>query len=281
MTGTVDATQELAVFLRSRRERLDPRDLGLPLRRQTRRTPGLRREEVAELAGVSTDYIVRLEQGRPLRPSSDVLEALARALRLAPHERAYLFDLAQQRQPQDGKPAETAAPELRQLVEDLAPLPAMVTNHRSDILAWNREMARLLLDFDLLPPRQRNSMWLCLLHPGMRDFFADRERSVREGIAGLRAAWAAHPEDPVLADRIDEFRSGSPEFAHWWDQRDISLNGRGRKTLRHPDVGSVTVRYEALLPLEDPDQRLIIYRAADPDSQAALNRLCDSASTAG
>lgn len=280
MTGTVDATQELAVFLRSRRERLHPRDLGLPPRRQTRRTPGLRREEVAELAGVSTDYIVRLEQGRGLRPSSDVLEALARALRLDTDERAYLFDLARQRQPNGAKPATTAAPELRMLIDDLSPLPAMVVNHRCDILAWNREMSMLLLDLDALPPQQRNTMWLCLLHPGMGEFFADRERSMREGIADLRAAWAANPDDTVLAERIDEFRAGSADFAHWWAKRDVRVNGRGRKTLCHPDVGAITVKYEALTPLQDPDQRLIIYRAADEDSQSALNRLCDSTSTA-
>ncbi|WP_280266870.1 helix-turn-helix domain-containing protein [Nocardia wallacei] len=273
MTGTVDTTQELAAFLRARRERLDPRDLGLPARR-SRRTPGLRREEVAELAGVSVDYIVRLEQGRGLRPSAEVLEALAGALRLDADERAYLFDLARQRQPTDDKPATTAAPALRLLVADLSPLPAMVVNHRYDILAWNPQMARLLLDFDTLPSQQRNSMWLCLLHPGMRDFFADRERTVREGIADLRAAWAVHPEDRVLADLIGEFRSRSAEFERLWAKRDVRVNGRGHKTLVHPEVGAVTVAYEALQPLQDPDQRLIIYRAADEDSQAALDRLC-------
>lgn len=273
MTGTVVATQELGAFLRTRRERLDPSDFGLPLRRRSRRTPGLRREEVADLAGVSTDYIVRLEQGRGLRPSPEVLDALAQALRLAPDERMYLFDLARQRPPDDGKPATTASPELARLVADLAPLPAMVLNHRYDILAWNREMSRLLLDFDALPPRHRNSMWLCLLYPGMGDFYADRERTVREGIAGLRAAWAAHPDDRVLADLIDEFRRGSAEFAELWERRDVRVQGRGRKTMHHPRVGAVTVAYEALMPLQDPDQRLIIYRAADESSQAALDRL--------
>lgn len=108
ITPAVDTTQELAAFLRTRRERLNPQDVGLPSRRQARRTPGLRREEVAELAGVSIDYIVRLEQARGLRPSADVVEALARALRLAPDERAYLFDLARQRPRDAGKPATVA-----------------------------------------------------------------------------------------------------------------------------------------------------------------------------
>lgn len=128
-----DRTHELAAFLRTRRERLNPRDLGLPLRRQARRTPGLRREEVAELAGVSTDYIIRLEQGRGLRPSPEVLDALARALRLSADETAYLFDLAEQRRPNSGKSSTVAAPALALLVDELSPHPAMLVNHRYDV----------------------------------------------------------------------------------------------------------------------------------------------------
>ncbi|MEU9793533.1 helix-turn-helix transcriptional regulator [Streptomyces sparsogenes] len=272
-TPTVDPTQELAAFLRTRRERLDPRDLGLPPRRQTRRTPGLRREEVAELAGVSVDYIVRLEQGRGLRPSADVVEALAGALRLAPAERAYLFNLTRQRPRHADKPATTAPPPLARLVADLSPLPVMLMNHRYDILAWNREMTGLLMDFDTLPPARRNAMWLCLMHPQIREFYVDRERVVREGIAHLRAAWAAHPEDRALTDLITEFITGDEDFARLWAERDIEVNGRGRKVIRHPDAGVIAVRFEVLLPLQDPDQRLLIFRAADEESQSALDRL--------
>lgn len=274
MTDTVDTTQELAAFLRSRRERLDPRDLGLPSRRQARRTPGLRREEVAELAGVSVDYVVRLEQGRGLHPSADVVEALARALRLTPVERAYLFDLARQRPRGADQPATTAAPPLARLVAGLSPLPAMLMNHRFDILAWNREMARLLLDFDTLPPPRRNSMWLCLMHPETRAMYVDRERVMREGIAHLRAAWAAHPEDRALTDLITECIARDEEFARLWVERDIEVNGRGHKMMRHPDVGVLAVHFEVLAPLQDPDQRLVIFRAADDESQSALDRLC-------
>ncbi|WP_021594075.1 helix-turn-helix transcriptional regulator [Actinomadura welshii] len=273
ITPAVDTTQELAAFLRTRRERLDPQDVGLPPRRQARRTPGLRREEVAELAGVSIDYVVRLEQARGLRPSADVVEALARALRLAPDERAYLFDLAGRRPPNAGKPATAAAPPLASLVADLSPLPAMLLNHRFDILAWNREMARLQLDFDTLPPSQRNAMWLCLMHPQIREHYVDRERVVREGIARLRAAWAAHPEDETLADLIAEFITHSEEFARMWAERDVKVNGRGHKVVRHPEVGMITMHFEVLMPLQDPEQRLMICRAADDESQAALDRL--------
>lgn len=273
MTGTVNATQELAAFLRARRARLHPDDVGLPARRQSRRTPGLRREEVAELAGVSTDYVVRLEQGRGLRPSADVLEALSRALRLSADERAYLFDLARQRMPGGGAPATAPAPALAMLVEQLSPLPAMLVNHRYDILAWNAEMASLITDFDTLPAQRRNSMWLCLLDPALRDFYVERERVIREGVADLRAAWAAHPDDQRLADLIGEFKACSEEFARAWDRHDVKVQGRGNKPLCHPEVGPLVVTYEVLMPVQDPDQRIIIYRAADPGSQAALNRL--------
>ncbi|MEU0279074.1 helix-turn-helix domain-containing protein [Streptomyces sp. NPDC088147] len=273
-THTVDTTQELAAFLRTRRERLDPRDLGLPSRRQARRTPGLRREEVAELAGVSVDYVVRLEQGRGLRPSADVVEALAGALRLSPVERAYLFDLAQQRPRNAGTPATTAAPPLARLVTDLSPLPAMLMNHRYDILAWNHEMTRLLLDFGTLPPAQRNSMWLCLMHPETREFYVDREHVVREGVAHLRAAWAAHPEDRALTDLVAAFITHDEEFARLWAERDIKANGRGHKVMRHPDVGVIALHFEVLVPLQDQDHRLVIFRAADDESQSALDRLC-------
>lgn len=270
---TVDTTQELAAFLRTRRERLDPQDFGLPSRRRSRRTPGLRREEVAELAGVSIDYIVRLEQARGLRPSGDVVEALARALRLTPDERAYLFDLTRQRRRGAVGSTSTAAPQLARLVADLSPLPAMLTNHRYDILAWNGAMARLLLDFGTLPPSRRNAMWLCLLHPRISAYYVDRDRVVREGIAHLRAAWAAHPEDAALTGLITEFITHDEEFARLWAEGDVKVNGRGHKVMRHPDAGEIALHFEVLMPLQDTDQRLMICRAADDASQSALDRL--------
>jgi transcriptional regulator with XRE-family HTH domain len=276
MSTITDVTQELGAFLRTRRERLAPGDVGLPEHRRARRTPGLRREEVAELAGVSVDYVVRLEQGRGLRPSPEVLEALAGALRLSDAERLYLFDLAQQRPGNRRRKVEVDGP-LAQLVLDLSPLPTMLTNHRNDILAWNPEMVRLLhVDFDELPERHRNGMWLCLLHPAMRTFYLDREQVICEGIADLRAAWAAHPEDNELAELVEELRTDSPEFDRLWVQRDVQLRGRGHKRLLHPVAGKLTIQFEVLSSLQAPDQRLVIYRAADEDSQSTLDKLVSS-----
>ncbi|MGD0555355.1 MAG: helix-turn-helix transcriptional regulator [Streptosporangiaceae bacterium] len=267
-----DATEELAAFLRSRRERLEPAEAGLPPGVRPRRTPGLRREEVAELAGVSVDYVVRLEQGRGLRPSPEVLEAFARALRLSEDERVYLFDLVRQR-PRERAPRATAAESLNRLVADLSPRPAMVIDHRFDILAWNDEIAALLLDFDRMPADERNMAWLCVAHPGFRDFYVDRERVVRESIADLRAAWAANSDDKALDDLITRMRAASPEFARLWRQHDVRVNGRGLKRLLHPVAGEITIEFEALQPIQDPDQRLIIYRAADERSAQRLAAL--------
>lgn len=272
MSGKVDVAHELAAFLRTRRERLAPGDLDLPERRRLRRTPGLRREEVAELAGVSVDYVVRLEQGRGLRPSPDVLDALARALRLSDDERVYLFDLAQQR-PANRRRITSQAGPITQLVRDLSPLPAMLLNHRFDILAWNPEMAGLMFDFAALPDDQRNVLWLCMLHPALSDFYRDRERVIRECIADLRAAWAARPDDTALGELVGRLISRSEEFARLWALRDVRVNGRGQKPLLHPRVGPLTVEFDVLTPLQDPHQRLVIYRAADTASQVALDAI--------
>jgi transcriptional regulator with XRE-family HTH domain len=274
----VDPTHELATFLRTRRERLTPAEVGLP-ERPRRRTPGLRREEVADLAGVSVDYVIRLEQGRGLRPSPEVLEALARALRLSQDERGYLFDLARQRPVRSRRPAPKAAPSLAQLVHDLSPLPCVLVDHRFDVLAWNPEMAELMLDFGALPPAQRNMLRVCILHPQLREFLRDREHSVREGIADLRAAWAANPDDEGLAELVHDLRSCSTEFARLWALQDVKVNGRGRKPLLHSEVGPLTVEYEVLTPLQDPDQRLLVYRAADDASRLALDKIAHRAAT--
>jgi transcriptional regulator with XRE-family HTH domain len=277
MSQAPDVTRELAAFLRTRRERLTLADVALPERGRQRRTPGLRREEVAELAGVSTDYVVRLEQGRGLRPSPEVLDALAGALRLDRDERAYLFDLVGHRisGPETTEAGEPAA-ELAGLVAALSPLPAMLVDHRFDILIWNGEMAGLMCDFAKLPDEQRNTMWLCILDPRFREFYRDREKTVREGIADLRAAWAARPDDTALEALITALNR-SEEFARLWAQRDVRVNGRGVKRLCHQTLGPLAVQYEALIPLQNPELRLIVYRAADPVTQRAFDVLAEDA----
>lgn len=134
-------------------------------------------------------------------------------------------------------------------------------------------MSKLLLDFDTLPPTQRNAIWLCLVHSEIRKFYVDRERVLREGVAHLRAAWAAHPHDEELTALIAELITRDEKFARLWAERDVKVNGRGRKVMRHPDAGVVAVHFEVFMPLQDTDQRLMICRAADDESQSALDRL--------
>ncbi|WP_211658630.1 helix-turn-helix transcriptional regulator [Phytoactinopolyspora halophila] len=274
MSTTADISHELADFLRTRRKRLAPDDVELRTGGRTRRTPGLRREEVAELAGVSVDYVIRLEQARGLRPSPGVLEALANALRLTDDERAYLFDLARQRPTGRRRAARPDPGPLGQLVHDLEPLPAMLLNHRLDIITWNDAMSRLVMvDLDSLPAEHRNVMWLCVLQLPHRDFYLEREQVIRQGIADLRAAWASRTDDPEMATLIDELTSQSAEFARLWDEHDVRVNGRGRKRLRHPEAGRIDIDFDALTPLDDRDQRLVVYRAADDASQTALDTI--------
>lgn len=265
--------RELAALLRTRREALHPADVGLPPRVGTSRTPGLRREEVAALAGVSVDYLIRLEQARDVRPSAQVVQALASALRLDAHQAGYLFTLAGHRIPERlGAPAVPSG--LSRMVTEFAPSPAMVLNHRLDILQWNEPMAALLLDFDRRPVRERNVMRMCFLDERFHGFYPDVE-VVRGAVADLRAAWATHSADQQLALLIAELERDSIDFAHHWRSREVTVRASGTKAMHHPQGGRLSVTFEVLAPLGDPDLRLIVYRAADVSSQHVLDRLIE------
>lgn len=266
------ARRELAALLRNRREALQPAQVGLPARVGASRTPGLRREEVAALAGVSVDYLVRLEQARDARPSAQVALALADALQLDNDQRDYLFTLAGHRAP-ERSPRPEVPTGLTRLLDDVHPLPAMVLNHRLDILAWNDVMAALLLDLDEQPVPNRNVMRMCFLDNRFRTFYQGRDDVVRGAVADLRAAWAAHATDRRLASLIDELEQGSAEFSRYWRSREVAVRAQGDKPMNHPVVGPLTVTYDVMAPLGDPDLRLIIYRAADGPSQTALDEL--------
>jgi transcriptional regulator with XRE-family HTH domain len=270
----VDRHAEFALFLRSRRERLSPEDSGLPPSTKRRRTPGLRREEVAQLAGVSVDYYVRLEQGRKLRPSPAVLKALARALQLEPDEFQHMVTLLNQ----GSRTAAPRAPErvrpgVRRLLEQLDPTPAFVLGRRMDVLAWNTMAAALFGDFGSVPASRRNMIWLLFLHPSARSRYVNWADNARESIAHLRAAYGRHPDDPAMAELVDELSAKSVEFRELWARRDVREKGYGRKVIDHPDVGRLELEYETLR-LPDGDQALVTFTApADSPSQAALDLL--------
>ncbi|GAB3148380.1 helix-turn-helix transcriptional regulator [Amycolatopsis sp. NPDC004378] len=248
----------LGEFLRSRRERLSPAALGLPDRRR-RRTPGLRREEVAELAGIGVDWYIRLEQGRTVSPSSSTVEALARALRLDDTESAHLRALAR-------NPARTAftrekVPEAtRRLVEGLAE-PAYVTGRRWDVLVWNRAVTELFVDFGAVPEADRNILVFMLLDARARRLFgAGWAGQAEHVVAQFHAAHDLWAGDPAFTELATRLRSGCPEFAAWWENHEVVHGGSGRKTLCLPEPR--VFDYATFQANEDPALRVTIYAPA-------------------
>ncbi|EFL22447.1 putative transcriptional regulator [Streptomyces himastatinicus ATCC 53653] len=267
--------RELADFLRSRRERITPADVGLPAGPR-RRTPGLRREEAAQLAYISTEYYTRLEQARGPRPSREVLTGLARALRLSDAERAHLHHLA------GAPPAPPPGPsrEVRQSILDLLRrLPqaaAIVTSAIYEVIAWNDLACALMEDFSALPRRDRNLARRAFLGPhrhGRRLYgVSDADAFARTTARTLRATAARYPDDPEVAELIAELLDGSEEFARLWASHDVCAAPTLCKTFQHPMVGPVTVNCDAL-DITDRDQRVVFYTATPGSSSEEALRL--------
>jgi len=266
--------EELAHFLRNRRESLKPQDVGLPSGGR-RRTPGLRREEVAQLAGVGATWYTWLEQGRDVRASLDVLEALARALRMDGAERTHLVLLGRGEEPAPcRRPAERVTPTLRRLIENLGPNPAFILGRRWDYLAWNDATVALLGDLGRIPRAQRNHAWLTFTDPARREMFTDWERSSRLLVAKFRADSARHIGDPEFESLISALRSNSREFAKAWERHEVSHDGGGRKDLRHPQAGMLSFSHAVFHPSEAVQQRLVLYTPLpDHDTPAKLAAL--------
>jgi transcriptional regulator with XRE-family HTH domain len=259
----VDHGDLLGEFLRARRARVRPEDVGLP-EGARRRVPGLRREELARLAGVSVDYYVRLEQGRASHPSAEVLDALARALLLDQAERRHLHELVSPSAP--ARRPESVRPALRQLLDRLDDVPAFVLDRRMNVLAWNHLAAALIVDFAELPPAHRNVVRFMCLDDRARDLYPDWDRCARVNVGLLRRAAGLDPDDPQLAALVGELSLKSPEFARWWGEHEVSEKTYGTKRYRHPIVGELTVRYETFM-LPDDDQSLVTY-STEPGSES-------------
>lgn len=271
----MNVNTELREFLRTRRARLLPEAVGLPTYGERRRVPGLRREELAHLAGVSFDYYVRLEQGRTRNVSESVLDAVASALRLTATERAHLFNLARPTRPHRGtETAPRIRSGLRTLVESIVEVPAFVVDLHYDVVAWNALAAALIFDFDAAPPRDRNMARFLFLDERARSIYADWDTAARESVATLRMAAGRDPNDPVLNELIGELSVKSAAFRRWWAEHDVKERTHGSKRYRHPVVGEITVAYEALLLPADPGLTLMVYTVeAGSPSEAALRRL--------
>jgi transcriptional regulator with XRE-family HTH domain len=256
---------EFGKFLRARRGDLRPGDVGLPAGTGTRRTPGLRREELAALAGVSIDYYIRLERGKETHPSPAVVEALADALGLNQEERAFLHELAARaaRRASEPRPlpSRRVRPTITQLLETLRPNPAYVVSRTNDLLAANPGGLRLLHGIADWPERQRNTVRYIFLHPAARELWADWEQKAKGCVAQLRAIAGTDPDAPDLAALVGELIVKSPDFTRLWERYEVHTIGDGEKTLRHPDVGTMTLSHEGLSLNRAHGQRLIIYMA--------------------
>ncbi|ROR42819.1 helix-turn-helix domain-containing protein [Kitasatospora cineracea] len=267
----MERSREIADFLRTRRAAIAPGPAGLPADGRVRRVPGLRRDEVARLAGVSTEYYTRLEQGRAGRPSTEVVQALARALRLDPSEREHLADLL--------LPAEHAArraperpqrvrPGLHLMLETLAHVPAFVLGRRTDVLAANRLAREVLVDFDALPATRRNMARYYLLDPQARERVGDWATIAAETVAMLRLEAGRRPDDRRLAELIGELTLRCPEFTAWWNDHRVLRRTHGAKHYVHPLVGDLHFSYESFQAPGDPDQTLCVY-SVEPASPTA------------
>ncbi|MFF3089938.1 helix-turn-helix transcriptional regulator [Streptomyces nojiriensis] len=271
----MDRSSEISEFLRTRRARITPEQAGLAPNAGPRRVPGLRREEVAQLAGVSVDYYIRLERGRSQGVSEAVLDAVARALHLDETERAHLFDLAQ--------PTTTAArtrrkrpvapqrvrPALYRALDALS-VPAVVQGRRLDVLAANPLGYALFADFASRPHRDRNFARFVFLDQAALSLYTDWERVAQDTVAALRLYAGRHADDPQLTELIGELSLHSDTFRRLWADHDVRAHTTGTKRLHHPLVGDLTLDYVVLAAEDDPEQSLAIYtpEPASPSAEA-------------
>jgi transcriptional regulator with XRE-family HTH domain len=275
----MDTSGELGGFLRSRRAHLQPDDVGL-VSHGARRVPGLRREELAQLAGVSVTYYTRLEQGQSLNASDAVLEAVSRALRLTPDERAHLLDIARpsrkKRRPAS-RPA-TARLGTRQLIGALESVPAVVMDSRSDVLAWNRLGHSLLAghhdpESPYSPADRPNLTRMLFLDEHTRELYTDWAGEARRSVASLRLVAGRHPHDRRLAELIGELSVRSKEFSALWAGHSVTSCTFGTKCFHHPTVGPLELSFEVLVAPDDAGHRTILYSAAPGSPAEAALRL--------
>ena len=264
--------QALAAFLRQRRELLTPAEVGLPAGFR-RRTPGLRREEVAQLANVGVSWYVWLEQGRDVHPSAQVLESLAQALRLTVNERRHLFLLAGQPLPSHGASSgESVSPALQQTLDDLNPTPALILGRRLDYLVWNMAADALFsMTATAEGPYPHNLVWRLFTSPTMRRR-PNWEPLARGTLAEFRAASARYPGDRSFETLIEDLKEISPEFRLWWPHHDARSTLEGHKSLDHPTLGRLEFEEVTLQVLNDSDIRIVIY-APNATTRAKLEQL--------
>ncbi|MER7681037.1 helix-turn-helix transcriptional regulator [Streptomyces sp. NPDC096934] len=279
MSETRSPHSELGAFLKARRAELTPAEVGLADDGTLRRVPGLRRDEVARLATMSTGYYTRIEQGR-LPASATALASLVRALRLDEAQRTYLYELAGQMPAAPRRrPAHKVRPSVQRMLDGLSHLPALLLGRYDDILAWNAAATALYRDFGELPARKRNYTRLLFLDPMMRDLYVDWEDAGRISAARLRMETAGNPDDPRLAELVGELTVRSPEFHEWWNGRIVTDLSHGTKRYHHPLVGPLTLDCDTWASPDDPHIRLMVLTAEDGSREDEALRILSSWNT--
>lgn len=269
--------QALAAFLRTRRARLQPAEVSLPARRR-RRTPGLRREEVAELANIGVSWYTLLEQGQDVHPSRQVLASLAQALRLTAAERQHLFLLARQEVSAPVAPEEEAVtPALQRVVDVLTPHPAFVVGRRWDALTWNRAADLLFRFHEPYPPHSRNVVWRFFMKPEARWHDLDWERQAQSLVAYFRADYARYPGDESFQAVIADLQRVSPQFRLWWEQQDVRGLPDGIRSMRHPTLGLLEFEHVTFQASTTPDLRVKVYTASAETAARLAQALSTSA----
>lgn len=269
--------QLIGEFLRNRRARIAPADVGLP-EQGRRRTPGLRREEVAILAGVGVSWYTWLEQGRNANPSSQSLKRLARVLKLAPDETTYLFELAGHAVPRaTAVVSETVSASLQRVLDLMEQAPAYVLNRRWDRIAWNDAAVALLGDFSLEPRAQLNMVRRVFTNPATRQYVGNWEEIAQAELAEFAASCARYPDDPWAAELIEELNAASPEFREWWPRRSILTKRTKRSLIHHPKFGVIALEVSSYQVSDDPDLTLRVYAPLpEDDSPAKLRRAIEA-----
>ena len=269
--GRASEREELAAFLRSRRERLTPAAVGLPTTAR-RRTPGLRREEVAQIAGVGVTWYTWLEQGRNIQVSPHFLEQIARALRFDATERAHLFTLAHNRPPPLTSTAMSSVTPALQRLLDTIEAPAYLATANLDVVAWNAVLSAVFGDFDALAPAERNMLWLVFASAQHRRTIPNWESEARGMLARFRVEFGRHRDDPAFLDLIERLQRASHEFHRWWSEHDVTRRGETTKSFNGP-FGRMSMEQTAFAVEEAPDLRLIVYTPIDEATRGMVRKL--------
>lgn len=276
MKDDIQRRETLADFLRTRRARLSPAEAGFPAGRR-RRLPGLRREEVAQLANIGVSWYTSLEQGRDISPSLDVLHSLADALQLSPEERQHLLLLANQQPAAIFPQIETVSPVLLRVLEDLNPDPAYIMNRRWDYVAWNKAAKCVFFPENIAsPPYERNLVWRIFANPANQEGFVEWEEKAQAILAEFRAETARYADEDWHKQLVADLQRISPQFRDWWPRHDVRGRNDGPKDIEHPTAGRLQFEFTTLQVPANPDFKVMIYMPlSGTDTAAKIQRLLD------